>query len=535
MDMAKEYDLVIIGAGPGGYTAALKAAEYGIRTLVIEEKKLGGNCVNRGCIPTKALLHASSRFREMQQCDEFGVSADFISFDFKKMQQYKKRAVKTYRDEIERLFCNAGVDYVEGKAVLRRDKTVEVRSLEGRDYYRGENIIIATGASAEILPIPGAELSGVFTSSRLLAADIWNFDRLTIIGGGVIGVEFATIFNALCSKVTIIEKGPHLLGPMDEVVAKALEKKIKFYTSPDLKSWTWTSDFGPAGDSEKSWECPDLFQLPVDGDSDKKRWVMVVSVNWAQEQYFIGDFDGTSFKLMENHPAEPLYVDKGLDFYASRTFQDFDGTLDSKISMGWIATWDYAPVAPSKYGKGFWSIPRNLELKTYKEGVRLVQKPVEQLQTLRHKPASVKRALSVGTQRLPGFVPDENVYELDASFSTDVSNTFGLNLCVGEGRKVVVSYDTDSHNLVIDRTHCSDVQIPKFSRMAYARVEPVDNKIRLHIFVDKSSIEIFANDGKDVFTLLTYPGEAQTGIELFAQKKGTKMELDAWMLKSIWR
>ena len=93
---------------------------------------------------------------------------------------------------------------------------------------------------------------------------------------------------------------------------------------------------------------------------------MVVSVNWAQEQYFIGDFDGTSFKLMENHPAEPLYVDKGLDFYASRTFQDFDGTLDSKISMGWVATWDYAPVAPSRYGKGFWSIPRNLELKTYK-------------------------------------------------------------------------------------------------------------------------------------------------------------------------
>lgn len=310
------------------------------------------------------------------------------------------------------------------------------------------------------------------------------------------------------------------------VVAKALEKKIKFYTSPDLKSWTWTGDFGPAGDSEKSWECPDLFQLPVDGDSDKKRWVMVVSVNWAQEQYFIGDFDGTSFKLMENHPAEPLYVDKGLDFYASRTFQDFDGTLDSKISMGWVATWDYAPVAPSKYGKGFWSIPRNLELKTYKEGVRLVQKPVEQLQTLRHKPASVKRALSVGTQRLPGFVPDENVYELDASFSTDVSNTFGLNLCVGEGRKVVVSYDTDSHNLVIDRTHCSDVQIPKFSRMAYARVEPVDNKIRLHIFVDKSSIEIFANDGKDVFTLLTYPGEAQTGIELLRRRRGRRW---SWM------
>ena len=319
------------------------------------------------------------------------------------------------------------------------------------------------------------------------------------------------------------------------VVAKALEKKIKFYTSPDLKNWTWTSDFGPAGDSEKSWECPDLFQLPVDGNPDVKRWVMVVSVNWAQEQYFIGDFDGTSFKLVENHPTEPLYVDKGLDFYASRTFRDFDHTLASTVSMGWVATWDYAQFVPSEYGKGFWSVPRTLELKTYKEGLRLIQQPVEQLKTLRYQPIAVNRFLSPGVQNIPGFAPGENVYELDASFSTDVSNVFGFNLCVGDGRKVVVSYDTDSHNLVIDRTHCAAVSIPKFSRMAYTRVEPINNKIRLHIFVDKSSVEIFANDGKEVFTLLTYPGESQTGIEVFAQRKGTKMTLNAWMLKSIWK
>ncbi len=225
--MAKQYDLIVIGAGPGGYTAALKAAEYGIRTAVIEEKKLGGNCVNRGCIPTKALLHASSRFKQMQQCDEFGVSVDFISFDFKKMQQYKKRAVKTYRDEIRRLFQEEGIDYIEGKATIRRDRTVEVNGREGREYYQGKNIIIATGAMAVMPKILGSNLPGVYTSSRLLAADTWNFDRLTIIGGGVIGVEFATIFNSLCSKVTIIEKGPHLLGPMDEVVAKQLEQALK--------------------------------------------------------------------------------------------------------------------------------------------------------------------------------------------------------------------------------------------------------------------------------------------------------------------
>lgn len=319
------------------------------------------------------------------------------------------------------------------------------------------------------------------------------------------------------------------------VVAKALEKKIKFYTSTDLKNWTWTSDFGPAGDREKSWECPDLFQLSVDGDINNKKWVMVVSVNWAQEQYFIGDFDGTSFTLMDNHPDTPLYVDKGLDYYASRTFRDYDNTQENTVSMGWVATWDYAQLVPSEYGKGFWSIPRNLNLKTYKEGIRLIQNPIEQLQTLRYKPFSIKRSLQVGIQNIPGFVPKENVYELDAIFSTDTSNTFGFNLCTGDGRKVVISYDTDSHNLVIDRTHCADVAIPKFSRMTHALVDPIDNRIRFHIFVDKSSIELFTNDGKDVFTLLTYPDASQTGIELFAQKKGTNMELNAWMLKSIWK
>lgn len=319
------------------------------------------------------------------------------------------------------------------------------------------------------------------------------------------------------------------------VVAKALERKVKFYTSSDLKKWTWVSDFGPSGDNEKSWECPDLFQVSVDGNPNNKKWVLVVSVNWKQEQYFIGDFDGTSFKLMENHPQEPLYVDKGLDYYASRTFQDFDGTLNSKVSLGWIATWDYAPAVPTTYGKGFWSIPREMELKTYPEGLRMTQMPIADLQKLRYDSVCWEGRLSEGVQKLPKFIPKKNTYEIDVIFSTDISNTFGFNLCVGEGRKVVVSYDTDSHNFVIDRTHCTDADIPKFARMAFYKIEPQNGQLRLRIFVDKSSIEIFANDGKDVFTLLTYPNEKQTGIEVFSLKKGTKMKLDAWMLKSVWK
>lgn len=319
------------------------------------------------------------------------------------------------------------------------------------------------------------------------------------------------------------------------VVAKALEKKVKFYASTDLKQWTWLSDFGPAGAQDRAWECPDLFQVSVDGNPQHKKWVLVVSIDWAKEQYFVGDFDGTAFRLVEGHPSHPLYVDHGLDFYASRTFRDYDNTLSAPVSIGWVATWDYAQQAPSTWGKGFWSIPREYALKSYPEGLRLVQAPIRRLESLRYDPVVVKRTLPAGVHTLPQFMPRENVYELDVTFSTETSNTFGLNLCVGEGRKVTISYNTDSRYLVIDRTHCSAEPIEKFARMTFAEVTPVNGRIRMHIYVDRSSVELFTNEGKEVFTLLTYPSGTQTGVEVFALKKGTSMNFKAWKLKSIWK
>lgn len=102
---------------------------------------------------------------------------------------------------------------------------------------------------------------------------------------------------------------------------------------------------------------------------------MVVSIDWAREQYFIGDFDGKNLKIDDQ--KYPLYVDKGLDYYAFRVFRDYDNTLKKIPSLGWIATWDYAQLVPSSWGKGFWSIPRDLELKTFPEGLRMIQKPEE--------------------------------------------------------------------------------------------------------------------------------------------------------------
>lgn len=225
--MAQHYDIIVIGGGPGGYTAAVRAAGLGLKAAIVEKERLGGTCVNKGCIPTKALLHASSIFAALQNCDEFGVSADFISFDFKKMQDYKRRSVREYRKEVRESIEAVGVDFIEGTGTIRRGRTVEVNGPQGKDYYEADHIIIATGAKPVIPPIPGVNLGGVLTSDRLLASDTWNYDRLTIIGGGVIGVEFATIFKALCSNVTIIESQEHLLGPMDSEVSEALEAELK--------------------------------------------------------------------------------------------------------------------------------------------------------------------------------------------------------------------------------------------------------------------------------------------------------------------
>lgn len=226
--MAKQFDVIVIGAGPGGYTAALKAAEFGLKVAVIETKKIGGTCVNRGCIPTKALLYASGMFRMMQNCDEFGVSTDFISFDFQKMQSYKKKAVDRYRGRVEGLFEENHVEVIYGKGTLRRGRTVEVELAEGgREFFEGKTVILAAGAVPMMNEIPGADLPGVWNSDRLLAAKSWNFDRLTIMGGGVIAVEFATLFNNLCSNVTIVEKKKHLMAPMDDVMSTALERVLR--------------------------------------------------------------------------------------------------------------------------------------------------------------------------------------------------------------------------------------------------------------------------------------------------------------------
>lgn len=317
------------------------------------------------------------------------------------------------------------------------------------------------------------------------------------------------------------------------LVAKALEKKVAFYRSDDLKHWEWMSDFGPMGDAERSWECPDMFMVPVEG-SNARRWVLVVSVNWAREQYFVGDFDGTRF-IPDWPDSAPQYVDSGLDYYASRVFQDYDDPEGEVCTLGWVNTWDYAQAAPGNWGKGVWSIPRKLSLYAASDGMRLRQQPVDALKSLRESPVTLNKKLRAGVCDLPAVSAMGNVYELDAEITVDrgADDVAGLNLCCGDGRKVVVSYDSASQYLTVDRRNVADVVLPKFDRIAFDRVPMKDNRVRLRILVDRSTIEIFANNGEHVFTLLTYPGDTQTGVEVFSLRGRSRVDMTAWPLKSI--
>lgn len=327
------------------------------------------------------------------------------------------------------------------------------------------------------------------------------------------------------------------------VVSKTLESKVVFYASADLKQWTWLSDFGPAGRTYRCFECPDFFRLPVTGNTangqsadTEYKWVLVVSVDWDNEQYFVGEFDGKEFHAEGLEPETGLYVDRAPDLYASRTVRDFDGTLGNEVySIGWMSNWTYCRALPSNYGhQGFWSVPRRLSLLATPDGYRLAQQPKEELKSLRGA------ELSFGGQMQTGFNPVAeisalgNTYELEATFDITGSQTFGMNLCVGNGRKAVLTYHADSHSLTVDRTQVADFRMEKFERTCHAKVAPIDGKLKLRIFVDKCSIEIFSEDGANVFSLATFAGEEQTGFELFSLTPGINYDLKAWPLQSIW-
>ncbi|MDD2433959.1 MAG: NAD(P)/FAD-dependent oxidoreductase [Bacilli bacterium] len=210
--------LVIIGGGPGGYETAIYAAKQGIDTTLIESSKLGGCCLNEGCIPTKALVHASSLFEQLLSGQESSLNYQNLNFSMSAFQSKKEQIIEESVAGIKQELALSGVKLLEGKATLLNEHTIQV----GKDTLEAESIIIATGASPIILDFGVKTL----TSKELLDSSEIT-PNLVIIGGGVIGLEFASIYASLKSQVTVIERNPQILTGFDEGSVKALRVILK--------------------------------------------------------------------------------------------------------------------------------------------------------------------------------------------------------------------------------------------------------------------------------------------------------------------
>jgi fructan beta-fructosidase len=473
--------------------------------------------------------------------------------------------------------------------------------------------------------------------------------------------------------------------------------KIHFYSSRNLKEWIYMSEFGDLGPRSEFWECPDLFEINVDGNPKNKKWVLLIGQGPNRVQYFMGSFDGKSFRADQetisflndgiglpgnvfesfdatnygnwktsgeafgnrpdmndsvvriglgdansktisegmkgtltspvfkitnpvinfliaggNHPdttcinllvnnkivrtttgihsdllkwdgwdvsdligkraviqivddysgsdkgyirvdhilfskvfqpknlQHGLWVDYGSDFYATRSYRFPENPDHKAVFQGWMGNWDYANSVPSQWGKGFQSVPREIALKKFPEGVRLIQNPITELRKLRKDSIMFSNKTIEGTIDLTEFKPTRNTYEIEALFDVGSRSEFGFNLLVGEGRKLILKYNPITSRISVDRTNCSDFTSntnfnQRFPSISYAAVEPENNQVKLHLLVDESSIEVFTNQGKVVLSLLTYPSSIQKGIQIFSNKGSTKLSsFKAWELKSIW-
>ena len=213
--------LIIIGAGPGGYETALLAAKRGVEVVLIESGHVGGTCLNEGCIPTKAFCKNAEVLDGLREAEAFGVTGLSYGFDFKAVAERKNAVVEQLRGGVEGLLGHKLITLVRGKAAFKDAHTVTV---DGQDYV-GDYIIIATGSVSASLPIPGADLPGILTSREILDLEEVP-QRLCVIGGGVIGLEFASVFRSFGSEVTVLEYFKEILPRFDSDLSKRLKQSL---------------------------------------------------------------------------------------------------------------------------------------------------------------------------------------------------------------------------------------------------------------------------------------------------------------------
>ena len=330
------------------------------------------------------------------------------------------------------------------------------------------------------------------------------------------------------------------------VVSLAAEKIIVFYGSEDLKNWNELSRFGPAGTIDKpNWECPDLFELSVEGERGKKLWVLEADMGdgsvagGSGGEYFVGTFDGSRFRAMQH----AQWVDYGRDFYAPISWDNLPKTDERRIWIGWFNNWQTCLVPTSPW-RSCMSLPRTLSLKKVAFNTEepatyvLVQKPVHELHTLR----SNTRTLDVTNAAWPPVAVtkpgelNDLTFEIEATFEPGVARSIGFRIRTGEEEYTEVAYDRNLRGVYVDRTKSGNVSFhDAFAGRHIAPARLIDGQVSVRIFVDRSSIEVFINDGETVISDRIFPSGSRPSIEVFARDNSAEfVAAKLHVLQSIW-
>jgi fructan beta-fructosidase len=330
------------------------------------------------------------------------------------------------------------------------------------------------------------------------------------------------------------------------------QRRIAIFSSPDLKAWTRQSTFGPHGASQGRWECPDLVQVPIRGRPGITRWVMKVDVaegdvaGGGGAQYWVGTFDGVTFEPMEPEDlTNVLWLDYGKDFYCAHRFYDAPGTVDNPFWIGWMNDWLYAPDLPSFPWKGTMSLPRTLDLVEEPEGLRLAQTPVASLQRLRAERSSFSAA---GVDELNAQIQARRLsldgFEMRVTIEPGAADVVGVRLreAVPFGAQppgeiaAALGYDFASNEVFMARPEAGNVEVaPEFAGTFRGPLEEPEGSVRLRVFVDRNSVEIFSADGRTTMTNLMFPLNPVERLEFYTEGGAAgSIEVDIWPMRSAW-
>ena len=327
-------------------------------------------------------------------------------------------------------------------------------------------------------------------------------------------------------------------------VVLANRRKVRFYASPNLKDWEHLSDFGPAGAHPvANWECPDLFELPIEGESGETKWIFQVDSGrghpWLGSgcQYFVGEFDGKTFRN-DNPPETSMWLDWGRDFYAAQSYSDVPAEDGRRIVIGWINNWMYAGKIPTSPWRGGQSIPREVKLRRFQEGLRLTQRPVSELESLRGEElhlvgVSVDDAnREIARQKYGG-----DTLEIEAEIELGSADEVGFRVRQGQGQETLVGYTIDPAEVFVDRTKSGEAGFDEtFAGRHSARLEAQDGQINLHILVDRSVVEVFAGDGRVAITDRIFPKPSSKGLSIYSKGGNARIVgLKMWKLGSVWK